>query len=476
MRIFPLIAAAALLTFAALPTTSRAQAPLNTDAASDTGPDAAPAVRPVSVPELRQMANQAYAEKNYPLLLKAVSALHELRPWNPDYMEYVVLANALMDNKAGAYEMMLKMQQQGLTADFNSTQDTVLIRDTEAYEHINDLMVRAAEPAGAAELQITLPESLVTASDIAWDATREAFLVSDPGRGAVYRVGRDGESSELLRANDENGLWAIYGLLVDAENNRLWVSSAATAEFVSFNETDTGRSALFEFTLDELELVKKYPVAADGHRHKLGALTRVSNGDIYAIDTVMPLVYRLGSGEDRLVRFALAGDSVFLRDITASDDGSRLYLADYELGITVFDLAARQAAKVAAAETLNMGGIESLEYWNGHLVMTQSGIEPQRIMRLELSTDGASVIAVAPLAVAQTFFDHPASGVILDGSLWFIANSYGAQNSVEPEPIRIGLTPVESAPDLGSPDLEKFWDDYYENTGRPRPEAPAGDS
>ena len=92
------------------------------------------------------MANKAYAEKNYPLLLKVVTALHELRPWNPDYMEYVVLANALMDNKAAAYQMMLQMQQQGLAADFNSMQDTVLIRETEAYEHINDLMVRAAEP------------------------------------------------------------------------------------------------------------------------------------------------------------------------------------------------------------------------------------------------------------------------------------------------------------------------------------------
>lgn len=473
MRIFPLITAAAFLTLAALPSTSRAQAPVNPDAASETGPADAPAPRPVSVPELRQMANQAYAEKNYPALLKVVTALHELRPWNPAYMEYVVLANALMDNKAAAYQMMLQMQQQGLAADFSSMQDTVSIRDTEAYEHINDLLVRAAQPAGTAQLQITLPESLVTASDIVWDPSREVFLVSDPRQGAIYGIGRDGESAELLRATDENGLWAIYGLLVDVENNRLWVSSAASAEFVSLNETDAGRSALFEFTLDELELVRKYPVAADGRRHKLGAITRVSNGDIYAIDTVMPLIYRLPAGEDRLVRFALSGDNVFLRDITASDDGSRLYLADYELGITVFDLTAKNAAKVAAAETLNMGGIESLEYWNGHLVMIQSGIEPQRIMRLALSPDGASVEQVAPLAVAQPIFDHPASGVLLDGSLWFIANSYGAQNSTQPEPIRIGLAPVEAVPDLVAPDLEKFWDDYYENTGRPRPDAPA---
>lgn len=300
--------------------------------------------------------------------------------------------------------------------------------------------------------------------------------MADPRQGAVYRVDPEGDSSELLRANEDNGLWAIYGLIVDADNNRLWVSSAASREFASLTQTDAGRSALFEFSLDELELVKKYPVPADGRRHALGAITQLANGDIYAIDTVIPMVYRLGAGADRLGRFAASGDSVYLRDITASDDGSRLYLADYELGITVFDLVDKQAAKVSGPPTLNFGGIEGLDYWQGHLVMTQSGISPQRILRLKLSADGASVEDVAPLAVAQPFFDHPGSGVVKDGSLWFFANSYGVLNAVEPQPIGVAVTSVEVAPDLVAPDIDKFWDDYYEKTGTPRPEETAGDS
>lgn len=466
MRTFLIAATAALLALCAVPTPTLAQAPVNPDTSSEgsTKP------RPVGVLELRQIASKAYQEKNYPAFLQAASALHELRPWNSNYMQYVVLAHALMDNKEGAYEMMLQMQQQGLAADFNRTDDTLPIRGTEAYEHINDLMMRAGAPLGEAQQQVTLPDTVVTATDIAWDPTRDAFLVSDPRQGAIHSVSREGDSEELLRATDENGLWAIYGLVVDAPNNRLWVSSAATPEFTSFKKTDAGRSALFEFTLDDLELVSKYPVAADGRRHQLGAITRLSNGDIYAIDTVMPMVYRLGSGEDRLSRFAVSADNIYLRDITASDDGSRLYLADYELGITVLDLVGKAAAKVSAEPTLNMGGIESLEFWNGHLVMTQSGIDPQRILRLELSDDGASVKDVAPLAVAQPFFDHPVAGVVLDGSMWFLANSYGAQNAVQPQPIRIATTSVAVAPDLVTPDLDKFWDEYYESQGLERPE------
>lgn len=472
MRIFPLITAAAFLTFTAFPIYGQDEASETPDVA----PEGSAAPRAVSVPQLRQIANKTYAEKNYPVFLQAVSGLHQLRPWNSNYMSYVVIGNALMDNKAGAYEMMLKMQQQGLAADFNSTDDTVSIRGTEAYEYINDLMVRAANPVGSADLEVTLPEAIATASDIAWDSTREAFLVSDPVRGAIYRVARDGESSELISANEENGLWAIYGLAIDVENNRLWISSAASREFAALTETDAGRSALFEFSLDELELVKKYPVPADGRRHALGAIAQLGNGDIYAIDSVIPMIYRLEAGAERLGAFAASADNVYLRDITVSDDDTRLYLADYELGITVLDLVGKQAAKVTGPPTLNFGGIEALEYWNGHLVMTQSGIDPQRVLRLKLSPDGASVEDVAPLAVAQPFFDHPGSGTMLDGSLWFLANSYGLQNRGTPQPIGIATTSVETAPDLMAPDLEKFWDDYYEKTGTPRPEQTAEDS
>lgn len=472
MRMIYLSAVTTLCIFASLPVTSHAQAPVNPAAEA---PQAA-ASRPVSVPQLRQIASKSYADKDYATFLKAVSALHELRPWNSDYMSYVVLANALTGNKSGAYEMMLMMQQQGLAADFNTTEDSASIRDTEAYAHINDLMIRAAEPVGAAELQITLPEAVVTASDLTWDPTREAFLVSDPRHGSIHSVTRDGKSGKLLSADDDNGLWAIYGLVVDAKNNRLWVSSAANAEFAEFEKQDAGNTGLFEFSLDELELLAKYPVPDDGRRHALGAMVQTDAGDIYAVDTVMPMVFRLAAGEDQIKPFAMSNDNVYLRDITISDDSTRLYLADYELGITVLDLVGKQAAKVSGPSNLNFGGIEALEYWNGHLVMTQSGIDPQRVLRLTLSADGASVESVAPLAIAQPFFDHPAAGALLDGSLWFIANSYGVRNAVQPQPIGIAVTSVENVPDLVSPDIDKFWDEYYEKTGQPRPDQTKEDS
>ena len=98
---------------------------------------------------------------------------------------------------------------------------------------------------------------------ISWDESRQKFLVGTiaEGRSCGWQ---DGEVSELLKANDENGMWAILDILVDTSRNRLWVTSAAIPAFSRFDPADKGRSALFEFDLKSLELIHRYPVPVDG--------------------------------------------------------------------------------------------------------------------------------------------------------------------------------------------------------------------
>lgn len=465
MKLIASLSAIALLLAAGSPLLAQESAPADTTAA-DAAQTEAP---PVNVPALRQQANAAYGAQDYAALLSAAEQLHELRPWNADYMALLVVAYALNNDRARAYEMMLEMQRQGLSHDFSTTDDTASLRGTEAFDYINDLMVRAGEPAGEATVEFQLPGNVLLPTAIDWDPTRDAYLVTNARDGAVFRVAADGTTQTILQANDSNGLWGIYGLLVDAENDRLWLTSSAGPNFSGFREEDKGRSALFEFELGSLELVRKYPVPADARPHRLGDLVMANGGDIYTVDTVLPIIYRLERGQDRLRPFVASGDNVSFRSITASDQGRLLYVADYEMGITVLDLVSKRAARMTGPETLNFGGIEGLEYWQGYLVMIQNGNEPQRIMRLKLDPTGTVVETVAPLAIAQPFFNYPNYGTVHDGKLVFFANSHWIRDLAVPEPIRVASTGLAEAPDLMSPDLDKFWDDYYEKTGTERP-------
>jgi hypothetical protein len=293
-----------------------------------------------------------------------------------------------------------------------------------------------------------LPENIVLPTSMAWDPSREAWLVGDARQGAVHAVKADGSVTNLVTANPENGLWSIFGLAVDAGNNRLWVSSSASESQVGFDPVDGGRSALLEFRLDNLELVRRYPVPVDGSPHRLGGLVRTAAGDIYAADTILPIIYRLSKGEDRLRPFLAARGMVSLRGVTLSDDDRYLYVADYEMGILVVDLVEREAVTLRAAPTLNLGGIEGLFFKDGHLITIQNGNEPQRIMRLQLGDDGTSVTGVGALAVAQPFFDYPNFGALRGDELVFLANSHWVRELDEPKPIRVARTRISAANDL----------------------------
>jgi hypothetical protein len=427
-----------------------------------------------SVPALRQKLNAAYEAKDYAAMVEAGEALHRERPWNAGYMAYLVVAYALTENRQKGYEMMLRMQQQGLSYDFNVTEDTEYLRGTQAYDYINDLMIRAGEPAGEARVDFTLPEALVLPTAIDWDPTRESFLVANAREGAVFRVSSTGETENLLAADEENGLWSLFGLEVDAENDRLWLTTAASPNFVAFKPEDAGRSALVEVRLSDLEIIARYPVPADGRPHRLGDLALGSDGTVYAVDTILPIVYRLDRDQGRLQAYVASGDSVSFRGMTASDDGSMLYVADYEMGIVALDLEGKRARRVTGPETLNFGGIEGIEFWNGHLVVIQNGNPPQRILRLSLADDGVTVDGVSPLAVAQPFFNYPNYGTMKDGRLVFFADSHWVAGDQELEAVKIASTDVANAPELMAPDMDKFWDDYYDKQGVPRPDNPQG--
>ena len=418
-----------------------------------------PATLPDNVPTLLVKANEAYLAKDYLTFRQALERLHEMRPYNGDYMYQLVIAHALLDEKTPAYDMMLKMQQSGLSYDFTKTEKTLNIRDTEVFDFVNDMMVMAGGPLGESESVFTLPPDVVLPETMAWDESRQKFLIGTVADGSILAVGKDGEVTELLKADAENGMWSVFDVLVDQSRNRLWVSSAALPVFTGFNAVDKGRSALFEYNLETLELIHRYPVPVDGNPHILGSMVQSPNGDILIVDRALPFVYRKAASEQELKAVLASRDMISMRGIAMQPDGNVIYVADREMGIMVVDLKAGKAMKLVAAETLNLGGIDGLFLWNNHLVIIQNGIKPQRIMRLQLDSTGTKVTTIRPLAVAQPAFDFPSFGTLQGEDLYYFASSQMTTNNDKPKAVTVLRTPLNSSEDLAEPDMEAYMDE-----------------
>ena len=419
---------------------------------------------PENVPALLVKANAAYTAKDYLTLRKTLESLQKLRPNNSEYMYQLAIAHALLDEKTEAYNLMLIMQRQGLAYDFEESDDTVNIRGTQVFDHVNDLMKLAASPMGESEQVFVLPQSVVFPEAISWDESRQKFLIGTIAEGQIFAVGKDGQLSELLKANNENGLWAIIDILVDQERNRLWVTSASMPVFSRYDPIDKGRSALFEFNLETLELIRRYPVPVDGRSHVPGSMVLSPKGDIFIADRALPLVYSKAAGEQKLKPVLALREMISQRGIAMQPDGRLMYVADREMGILVVDLEARQAGFLEVPDTLNIGGRDGLYLKDNRLFVIQNGIRPQRVMRLQLSASGQKVESVRPLAVAQPEFDFPNFGTIEGENLYYFANSQRMGNSGSQKPVTVLSTPLDSGTELVQPDMQEFLKQQAEKT------------
>ena len=480
MTLKPTIVALVSIAFVFGPVSSRSQSPGSEPEKQAEGPPvrhspAHKSIFPENLADLQQLAADSYQKGDYMRFVQATIKLREKRPYNQQYLIAMVVGAALVGRTNTAYNYMHIMQQQGLTFDFNSTEDTQSIRNTEVYDYINDLLVKAGEPMGQARVAFTLPAATVQPESIDWDDSRGRFLIGTIDSGAILAVTPGGDVEELLRAADDNGLLAITGIAVDEVRKRLWVATAGVPGFAKVLPTELGRGALIEFNLETLELLRRYDLPVDGFPHVPGSVVVTPEGDVYLIDRAAQIVYRKPEESEKLEMYLASNDFAGFMDLALSDQGDKLYVADAALGIAVVDLKTKNSVMLGGPDAMNLGGISGLMYSDGCLYMLQNGIEPNRLMRLELDGSGQNAVAIKPLAVALPEFSAPSFGSIQGGTGYYFASSNISGNKKAAAPVKVLKTPTEPSEDFIPVEQRKYEADKLKRQP-PSPLAPAKNS
>ncbi len=387
----------------------------------------------------------------------ATEKLHALRPFNQDFMTHLVQGYARLGAKSQAFDMMLKMQQQGLAEDWSAFPELAPLREHSLYGHLADLMAEAGEPFGEAEAFAVVPGSIPMPEALALDVENNQLFIGTVREGKVYVRSGEQEAwtvfADRARVPD---LRAVFALGIDQQRNVLWVASGMTSQYQDFNRDEFGQASLIKLDLRTGEHLSTYPVASADQEHLLGALTVASDGTVYATDSLLPLVYRLRPGAEGVELFFGSPMLSSLRGLALHEDKQKLYVADYETGIIVLDTSDRdQAWSLAIPETLNLGGVEGMYASGPYLVVIQSGISPSRVLRLELGEDGLGVRAVAPVVAALPEFEGPTYGTLHSDMLYFFANNHWQYVDSGGEPTQGPLPDVHVlSTDIADPEVQ----------------------
>ena len=383
---------------------------------------------PKTVNQLMQEAQKAYESGDKATFLKDYEEAVKLWPGNTRILYNLACGQALNGQTEAALATLENLVAHRVYANLDADTDFDSIRKTEGYKKIAAEMeaLRRQRIDSGATVAFTIPEKAVVPEGVAYDPATKAFFVASVNKGKVFRVGSDGKVSEFVAPGGV--LRSPLGVKADPKRRALWVVSESIPNMNGGREGDPPDSALFEYDLESGKLRGRYAPPASEKPPHFDDLTVAADGRVYVNDGFHPRIYVLEPGGKELALWLESDSMGGTQGLALAPDGKTLYVSDYR-GLYRVDVASKRVTRLPVPQDLALGGIDGLVWFENSLIGIQNGIEPHRVIRLDLAANGggggAAIARARILEMNNPSFDEPTLGTVVDGALYFTANSQG---------------------------------------------------
>ncbi len=384
-------------------------------------------VAAIAGPEHRKLLTEAAAAQQAGDSAQFIAKLEAARTLRPDYPHVLLnLARgyAATGRADDALAQLRTLAGMGLALNVAADPAFVTLRDTPSFTELTAAFAANARPAAARDEAAWAVADVtgIIESVAIHPETLESFFGDVRNRCIWYRDVSGPHGVLKKFSADGDGLDGVFALKIDAARGTLWASCSALPAMAGYAESDKGRAFLAEYDLATRKLRGKHALPADDRRHVLGDFVLAADGTVYATDSASPVIWRLAPGGTRLERWLEHDDFVSLQGIAVSADGRTLHVADHANGLWHIDTATRTPGLLRAPAGSTLFGVDGLYPVPGGLVAVQNGVNPQRILRLDLDAAGA-VTRVKVLLAGHAAMDDAALGQVVNGRLQFVANS-----------------------------------------------------
>ncbi len=362
-----------------------------------------------------QAARAAYEQGDYGTYLSKIQLTDSLRPNHPTILYNLAVAYALTKEP----KKSLKPLEQALwmNAALPFEEDVDLKEAMTEFQTLVGLKQLLNETVKGAEKAIVLQDSSLHPEGIAYDQSRDAFYLGSVHHRKVIQVDAEGTVSDLIQ---DDRLWAIMGMTVDENSGLLWVCSTSIPEMIGYDDELRGKAKVLSVDIDAGRIVNEFT-----HTNEmwLGDLTIGRDGSVYATSSSpeRPSIYRVNEATGVLEEWLNLPSMISLQGIASS--GNDLLVADYREGLLKIDIDSKAVVKLTNQTPHPLKGIDGLYYQEDALVAIHNGLNPFRVVKYQLDESHSEVVSFEFLDKALPEYGEPTLGTVVDGQLFYIANS-----------------------------------------------------
>lgn len=372
----------------------------------------------------REAAALIEAKEFAPAAEKLTAAIG-LRPDFPQLQLDLAAAQAGAGQATEALGSLGRYAAFGLYAAIERMPEFASLRSRLEFQPLVKRVAANQHPQGAGEVVFSLRDVTGLIEGIAWRAKTGEFLFGDVNARAIWVRGKDGALRRLTP--DDDSLLGVFGLALDEGAGVLWAATSAVPAMRGFAPEQAGNAALAEIDLGSGAVRRVLPVprvGGSGAGHQLTDLAVGEDGTIWVVDAASPILWRLRPGGAALERAVESPEFLALQGVCALPTGTVL-VADQLNGLVRVDPARAQARALVPPENVTLGDLNSLTLApDGAVLALQTGVRPNRVLRIELEPDADAIARVRVLESGHVAMGAPSLGCLgAEGDFYFVGHA-----------------------------------------------------
>ena len=351
----------------------------------------------------------------------------ELQGVTPRYVLRMASVEMHLGNTDEALRWMQLYADMGLSYDVSRDDDLRPLLENSGFRKIEQEMKERTKRIQQLEPVCTLPLADLMPEDLTFEKSSGAFIVSSIQHHTIYRVVLPRQTKAECELKEipldaEARRWPVLAVSYDNTRKVLWMTSSAMPEFAGFPKEDEGKTALLAIDSQNGHVLRRFDL--ENKPAVLGDMSIAADGTVYVTDSVGGGVYRV-RGDLKKAALEKIADGLFSPQTPVlAQDGKRLFVADYPIGIAVIDLTSPSAVLnyLPHPDSVAVTGLDGLHLAGDSLIGVQNGTDPQRLVRFQLDHAQTRIISSEVIEQSTEQLGSPTHAIGVNGWIYVSGN------------------------------------------------------